>query len=489
MRVRIPAILSGSGNSVFDTRFNDKATMFITASVSLTIGGIDNGQTVMIAVTQDSVGGHMLSILPYPDTENVTSSSAGIDTAPFATTNVIITRINGMLNLMYVSLNGNGGFSGSQIAGKTYDQSNWASLSDFSVNTVGATVGAGKILIPDAGVTNFTKSLQLAAYSCVNHWKVEIEFQLTTAISGSTTGISIGTQSTNVDSLNSWAVYFSSATTNTGRMEFFGQSNNGDWTTISAAGSNLTFVANDMVRLSMQRVNQLIIMRAENLTNPVAPVYFTATAPFNSNPIPPNTGHFTIWGQGGTFRINKFSVSNNELKNPNILLLGDSKTMGYGATDFYNTYPGILGRYYSNLAISAGFGDKTSDLLSHLDEIIKIAPRQVVLMIGSNDLRFGISDGTFQANYSVITSRLEQAGIQVIHLSPSFEVDLDLTGQYTYITSNYSTVIDIFYKSREAGMLYSDNIHWSNIMNRDVVQALRDSNLLIGAKTDQEYYQ
>lgn len=489
MRIKTPVILSGSGLVHFDSRFNDKGTMLITGDVSLIIGGIDNGQTIMLVVTQDMVGGHVLSILPYPDTDNVVSSSAGIDTTQFATTNVIVTRINGVLNLMYVPLNGNGGFSSSRVAGKTYDKLGWENLSDFSVNTVGATIGAGKILLPDAGVTNFTKSLQLATYSCVNHWKVEVEFQLTTDISGSTTGISIGTQSTNIDSLNSWAVYFSCATTNTGRMEFFGQSNNGDWTTISAAGSNLTFVANDMVRLSMQRVNQLIIMRAENLTNPVAPVYFTATAPFNTNPIAPNTGHFAIWGQGGTFRINRFSVSNNEIKNPNILLLGDSKTMGYGATDFYNTYPGILGAYYSNIAISAGFGDKTADLLNHLDEIIKIAPRQVVLMIGSNDLRFGVSNTVFQENYSTITSRLQSAGIMVIHLSPSFETGIDLTEQYTYVTTNYSPVVDIFYMSREAGMLYSDNIHWSNIMNRDVVQALRDSNLLIGAKTDQEFYQ
>ena len=132
------------------------------------------------------------------------------------------------------------------ILGAVYDKSSWTDLSDFAVNSLGATVVGDKISIPDAGVVDFSKSLQLAQFSCVNHWKMIIEFQLTVPPGATTTGISVGIQSTNANSKNSWANYFRMSTTdNTGRMQFFGQSNNGNWTTISNAASNLTFAQND----------------------------------------------------------------------------------------------------------------------------------------------------------------------------------------------------------------------------------------------------
>lgn len=373
------------------------------------------------------------------------------------------------------------------FVGEIYNKSTWTNLSDFAVNTVGATVSVGAILIPDAGVVDFTKSLQLATLSCVNHWKIQIVFQLTVPIIESTTGISVGIQSTNTNSLNSWANYFRmSSSDNAGRMQFFGQSEGRTWTAISNAATNLTFAQNDLIRLSMERSNQNVFLRVENLTNPVAPVEFATTAPFNDDPIAPNTGRFTIWGQGGACKITQITILNKELNKPNVLFLGDSKTFGYGASSLQNTYPGILGKRYSNIAVSGGFGDKTSDMLSRISEVIAIAPKQVVLSIGSNDKRFGISNATFQANYTSITNQLTSAGIQVIHLSPAYETTQDLTEQYNFVKT-FTPFIDIFYMTQESGNLHSDGVHWSDTGNKWVANAVINSNLLQGLKTDQEY--
>lgn len=375
--------------------------------------------------------------------------------------------------------------------GVVYNTSTWANLSDFSSNTLGATISGGKISIPNAGVTDFSKSLQLSSYSCVNNWKFQIEFQLTQSPAAGTTGLSIGIQSQNANSLNSIAVYFRCVNDGTlGRMEFFSQSNSASWVTVAPAQANLSLAANNNIRLSMERQNQNIIMRAENLSNPaVAPVTFVYNLPFAANPIPPNTGRYTIYAQGGTFTINKMTVVNNEVKNPSLLLVGDSKTMGYGASNFFTTYPGLLGKFVQNIAVSAGFGDKTQDVLNRISELVLIGAKQVILSIGSNDARFGVSNATFQANYASIVNQLQAAGAQVIHLSPAYETPLDLTAQNTFISTTYApNVVDVFYTASESGNLYSDNIHWSDSMNRAAVDAIRTSGLMKGVQSNQNYF-
>jgi lysophospholipase L1-like esterase len=374
--------------------------------------------------------------------------------------------------------------------GKVYDKTNWTDLSDFVVNSLGATVSGGKILVPNAGVVDFSKSLQLKDFSCVNHWKIEIEFQLTQAIGAGTTGISVGIQSTNTDSLNSWANYFRMVTaSNPGRMEFFSQSNGGSFASISNAGSALTFTQNDRVKLSLERSNQKVYLRAENLTNTAAtPVLYATTHPFAANPIPPNTGHFAIFGQGGTCTINRITVWNNELKNPNILFIGDSKTVGYGATNLITTWVGLLGSRYKNIAISAGFGDKLTDILNRLGEISSIAPVNAVISAGSNDKRFGRTDPQIFADYTTLTNFLTGIGTNVIHLSPGYESGQDLTTQYNFIkTLAGNKFVDVFYAIHEAGSLYGDGIHWSDQGNNLVATYLRDSNLLSGLVTETEY--
>lgn len=634
MAYRYPQILGGSGAVRFNTRFGGTATMFLKGNVVLTLDGMVNGDTVMIVVTQDATGGRTLTINPVAGTQNKVNSNSGISTDANVSTVVVISRYNGVNNIIYQLLDGQGGSGGggggigtvtsvngespdgggavlidgadinatgvnsagttssntinswladygprintakstadtaastattaasnasaalstantanttagtalstantatttannastaagsastaastaqttannaqtaaaaaaaaapsvTQIVGATYDKSTWANLTDFSTNTVSATISSNKISIPNAAVTDFTKSLQLSAYSCVNKWKFQIEFQLTQAPAAGTTGISIGIQGQNANSLNSIAVYFRCVNdSNLGRMEFFAQSNGASWATIAPAQANLSLVANDNIRLSMERVNQNIIMKAENLSNPaVVPVIFTYVLPYAANPIPPNTGRYAIWGQGGTFTVNKITVTNKEIKNPSVLLLGDSKTMGYGAANFYTTYPGLLGRHVYNQAISAGFGDKTQDVLNRMPEILAIAPKMVVLSIGSNDARFGVANGTFQSNYASIVSQLTGAGATVVHLSPSYETPLDLSTQYTYVTTTYgANVIDVYYTARESGNLYSDNIHWSDNMNRAASDMIVSSGLLKGLKSTQDYY-
>ena len=373
-----------------------------------------------------------------------------------------------------------------------YNASEWEDLSAFSINTANATVEDGIIKLPDAAVSDFSKSLQLSDYSCINHWKAILVFKPTAAASAGNKGISVGAFSTNTNARCSWAAYFRHATdSNQGKIQFFYQSNNNTWATSTSTPTALTYATNDTIEMFIERINQSVILRLVNLTQITASVYYKIDVGITATPIAPNTAHFAIGSHGGTWDVLEFEVQNREIISPNIMFVGDSKTLGYGASTFYTTYPGLLGYQYDKTTVSAGFGDTTQDLLNHLPEILAIKPRQVILSIGSNDIRFGVNNEVFEANYIDITRQLEGAGIEVIHLSPTYEGanGVDTSGQYDFVKANYPKFIDSFRTIQLTGNLYTDTIHWSTTGDRDVVQDILDSGYLKGAKTSQEYIQ
>jgi lysophospholipase L1-like esterase len=228
-------------------------------------------------------------------------------------------------------------------------------------------------------------------------------------------------------------------------------------------------------------------MTAENLTNhTVAARRLVKTYNLTTDPIVNNTGQFTVYAQGGTYQILGWQCINNEVQNPSTLLVGDSKIMGFDASSFDNTIPAIIGKKYNNVAVSAGFGDKTSDILNHLPEIIAMKPKVVVFAAGSNDVRFGVSASTTMANVASIKSAFEATGAKFIILSPIYEGATDLSGQYADFNTAYGgdpNYIDVYYESRKYG-LAGDNIHDSDDTYNAIAQKIIDANILTDAKSD-----
>jgi lysophospholipase L1-like esterase len=59
-------------------------------------------------------------------------------------------------------------------------------------------------------------------------------------------------------------------------------------------------------------------------------------------------------------------------------------------------------------------GDTTTRLLGRLDDVLKLKPRAVFLMIGVNDITLKIEKRTTVENLRAILDRLERADIQVL---------------------------------------------------------------------------
>jgi lysophospholipase L1-like esterase len=216
----------------------------------------------------------------------------------------------------------------------------------------------------------------------------------------------------------------------------------------NSAPSIGTISISDHIQMSCSYVNRTAIITAKNLTTGGATSTYTYSTPY-TYPFTPTSWQcsmrFTIWnvGSASTCTISNFSVTTNQVKNLTTLFVGDSKTSGSGASSVLNTIWSVGSTSFVK-ECNAGPGDVTQDVINRLTQIISYRPKNVVLWIGCNDLRFAVSTATWQANYSYITSTLQNAGITVYHVLSAPENTQDVTSVNNYINARYSNVIDIY---------------------------------------------
>ena len=98
-----------------------------------------------------------------------------------------------------------------------------------------------------------------------------------------------------------------------------------------------------------------------------------------------------------------------------IICFGDSLTYGTGASDGMS-YPSQLSRLIGRDVVNAGVpGDTTGDGLNRLEDyVLSQSPRLVLITLGGNDLKNGISKETAFANLKQIVERIQDAGAVVI---------------------------------------------------------------------------
>jgi len=99
----------------------------------------------------------------------------------------------------------------------------------------------------------------------------------------------------------------------------------------------------------------------------------------------------------------------------NIIAFGDSLTFGTGASDGMD-YPRQLSGMISKPVINAGVpGDTTGSALRRLhDDVLSQSPRIVLVTLGGNDLKNGISREDAFGNLKVIVEAIQDQGALVV---------------------------------------------------------------------------
>ncbi|MBF0498024.1 MAG: arylesterase [Deltaproteobacteria bacterium] len=113
--------------------------------------------------------------------------------------------------------------------------------------------------------------------------------------------------------------------------------------------------------------------------------------------------------------FNRIKVRNAKPTGHNIICFGDSLTAGTGATEGMD-YPSRLSKKIGKEVINAGIpGDTTSLALARLDrDVLSASPRIVLITLGGNDLKNGVSKDVAFRNLKIIVESIQAKGALIV---------------------------------------------------------------------------
>jgi len=303
----------------------------------------------------------------------------------------------------------------------------------------------GSSLIVSGGSGSFSDLIKYNAYtSCLEKHTIKLRFLVTTKDSTSY-GIGIGVRSINVSDYRSLLGRIDLSTGPTSGKVMLSTTNNStsDYTQHVISDDAVVFSEGDTLEINIQRVYNIVTITAFNVALPstIVPATFDFSLGISS-PIyvPHNTGQFAIHTFGGEQNVTNFFVGSGALKNINILGIGDSITYGLFSETLEQRFLNVLFNSSEKSNDSNGGGsDKTAEVLARIDEILLINPKYALLMIGGNDIFFGISNEIYESNYINIVSILENSGITVVHCLPTPRNSPNEQPLRDFILSQYSS--------------------------------------------------
>jgi lysophospholipase L1-like esterase len=224
----------------------------------------------------------------------------------------------------------------------------------------------------------------------------------------------IGFKSYNGHGYN-WDVFvkYNTSGTNIGKLEI--RAGNGLAYSQLSLTSNTNYTIGDIMKIGIIRKGLKYTMYVQNISKNWKMEMSQLVTPLGVPFIAHNSACPQFISNSGTGKILKYSHTCFSFNIENAIN-GDSITFGQSATSEELRWANII---KGNNLVMGGGADTSASVLARLPEIIKIKPRRVLLMIGGNDILFGLAPSVWQQNLRDIRSQLVAAGIEVVHCLPT----------------------------------------------------------------------
>jgi hypothetical protein len=254
-------------------------------------------------------------------------------------------------------------------------------------------------------------------------------------------------------------------------------------TAIATSSGALSLSGGDTMRVYLTRIYDTISGFVEDVTKgTIQNVSYQYSVASGATNLLPNIGRFSIFSIGGTQTVTSLKFTAGVPKGADVACIGDSKTVGYYATNFAGGWCSLLqGLGYRAYPLAGGY-DTTADIVSEVAEIQALAPKYAVLMIGGNDARNSVSSATYEANIASIVSNLTGAGITVyVATYPVENSGVNMSTLNTWIANpagcncNYIDVNNGFSQTGSgvpSAWLSGDSIHPAQIFHTYIAQTI-----------------
>jgi len=354
-----------------------------------------------------------------------------------------------------------------------YFKNYFTDASGLTVNGFTPTFANGKMNLT-GGTNDFTKNLTVDnSLNTDENIEIEVIYKATTL----GLGLVVGKKSVNGWFPSSIGVHFDMTSLNLKIWEAINISP----TNTKAIGNSPVVSPGDIIKLKYTQIGSVVACTATNLTTKeTKQTKAISNLSTSINFSPANTGRVCLWNLGGTYDIISIKHTSLSKSNPDIICIGDSKTVGYSSTAQPLRFADNINKL-GTVQVFGGTGDRTVEITQTIDGIVLIKPKYAILNIGRNDLASGVASATWQANYSNIVNKLSLAGITVIHLLPIPETTIaDQSVLNTWINATYPSglKIDPSIGWVNGTMLSSDGVHPTEYGHAYISKLIIDSGFI-----------
>lgn len=190
-------------------------------------------------------------------------------------------------------------------------------------------------------------------------------------------------------------------------------------TTVASSASNISYSIGDIISFEFSREQYVLTMKVFNVTTNSSTVVVTFTYPLivpTANQLN-STGYFSILTYAGTQNVLSWVIKTKEKQNPNYCFLGDSITEAFSVSNYNNNYTELVASKTGVVVVKfARANAVTQDILNTINETISFKPVKVFIMVGGNDIYYGVAAATWQANLTSIWNALISANIPFTNL-------------------------------------------------------------------------
>lgn len=206
-----------------------------------------------------------------------------------------------------------------------------------------------------------------------------------------------------------------------------------------------------------------------------------APGPINISVATPNVGYHALYTCGGTQTISNDVVTSDCGIGADVLMVGDSIFGGFYAYNINSRACDLLQQaYQGTFNVYAGTGNRIEDVTSA--EIIALAPKKIVIMIGTINLFLGDSAGTIATKLAALNTALTTAGyvegtsLFYCLLMPRNSHDVSTVN--ANIASTYPNFLDMFTTFRSglstaiSSFLSPDGVHPNQLCEQKIASVI-----------------
>lgn len=309
--------------------------------------------------------------------------------------------------------------------GQIYNAKTWVNLDAFSSNFAGYSIDADSNIAFTSGTTSTaTQVVSLDRYTNLDRWSMSAKV-IIGAKTSTSYGFGLGLFGVGDVSTADFYVYFNmtSLPVQSGKLYM-----NMGVIVRDSSLIGLPFLAGDTVQLDfsynyddLKYVAKVYNFRSDSSVRSEFSGGELAAQGLTTAFALPGISKFSVFSRSGDWVLDSLAISSNTIKNPDIVLIGDSKGQGASVFDMFYSYPKRLMRVYPNIVQLSGQGNSVGDLERLLPEIKEIGGKIILANIGYNSFANGVNSDTINAQYGRVIAGAETDSSRFLSLLPQYD--------------------------------------------------------------------